>query len=58
MVKHDTIIITGKSLSMVNLSLFLDKLDTLDIFSKVECSNAEKGDDSDYYDFTIYAYLN
>ena len=56
--KHDTIIITGKSLSMVNLSLFLDKLDTLDVFSKVECSNAEKGEDSDYYDFTIYAYLN
>lgn len=58
MVNNDTIVITGKSLSMVNLSLFLDKLDTLDIFNKVECSNAEKGDDSDYYDFTIYAYLN
>lgn len=58
MVEHDTIVITGKSLSMVNLSLFLDKLDMLDIFSKVECSNAEKGEDSDYYDFTIYAYLN
>lgn len=57
-VENNIITITGKSLSMVNLSLFLDKLDKLDIFSKVECSYAEKESDSDYYGFVIYAFLN
>lgn len=57
-VENNVIAITGKSLSMVNLSLFLDKLDKLDIFSKVECSNAEKEGDSSYYGFIIYAFLN
>lgn len=57
-VENNIITITGKSLSMVNLSLFLDKLDKLDIFSKVECSYAEKESDSDYYGFIIYAFLN
>jgi len=57
-VENNVIAITGKSLSMVNLSLFLDKLDKLDIFSKVECSNAERESDSSYYGFIIYAFLN
>lgn len=57
-VENNIIAITGKSLSMVNLSLFLDKLDKLDIFSKVECSNAEREADSSYYGFIIYAFLN
>lgn len=57
-VENNIITITGKSLSMVNLSLFLDKLDKLDIFSKVECSHAEKEGNSDYYSFIIYAFLN
>lgn len=57
-VENNVIEITGKSLSMVNLSLFLDKLDKLEIFSKVECSNAEREEDSAYYGFVIYAFLN
>ena len=57
-VDNNVIAITGKSLSMVNLSLFLDKLDKLDIFSKVECFNAEREADSSYYGFVIYAFLN
>lgn len=57
-VENNVISITGKSLSMVNLSLFLDKLDKLDIFSKVECLKAERENDSTYYGFLIHAYLN
>lgn len=57
-IENDVIEITGKSLSMVNLSLFLDKLDKLDIFSKVECLKAERDSDSSYYSFLIHAYLN
>lgn len=57
-ITNNIILIEGKSLSMVNISLFLDKLDKLDIFSKVECSQAQRADDSVYYDFTIYATLN
>lgn len=57
-VENNVISITGKSLSMVNLSLFLDKLDKLDIFSKVECLKAERENDSAYYGFLIHAYLN
>lgn len=57
-IENNIIAITGKSLSMVNLSLFLDKLDKLDLFSKVEAVKAEREDDSDYYGFIIYAFLN
>lgn len=57
-IENNVITITGKSLSMVNLSLFLDKLDKLDIFSKVECSNAEREAESSYYGFIIYAFLH
>lgn len=56
--ENNVIEITGKSLSMVNLSLFLDKLDKLDIFSKVECLKSERDIDSNYYVFLIHAYLN
>lgn len=56
--ENNVIEITGKSLSMVNLSLFLDKLDKLDIFSKVECLKSERDIDSTYYVFLIHAYLN
>lgn len=56
--ENNVIEITGKSLSMVNLSLFLDKLDKLDIFSKVECLKSERDINSNYYVFLIHAYLN
>lgn len=56
--ENNVIEITGKSLSMVNLSLFLDKLDKLEIFSKVECLKSERDIDSNYYVFLIHAYLN
>ena len=55
---NDVVAITGKSLSMVNLSLFLDKLDGLEIFNKVECYKASIDEDNIYYEFIIYAYLN
>lgn len=51
------VLITGKSLSMVNMSLFLDKLDGLHIFSKVENLTSVKLDDQDFYEFIIYATL-
>lgn len=51
------VLITGKSLSMVNMSLFLDKLDGLHIFSKVENLTSVKLDDQDFYEFVIYATL-
>ena len=51
------VLITGKSLSMVNMSLFLDKLDGLHIFSKVENLTSVKLDDQDFYEFVIYTTL-
>lgn len=49
------VLISGKSLSMVNLSLFLDKLDGLHIFSKVENLTSIRNYANGYYDFVIYA---
>lgn len=49
------VLISGKSLSMVNLSLFLDKLDGLHIFSKVENLTSTRNYTNGYYDFVIYA---
>lgn len=52
---NNIVLITGKSLSMVNLSLFLDKLDGLHIFSKVENLTSTRNYANGYYDFVIYA---
>lgn len=57
-VTNNVILIKGNSLSMVNISLFLDKLDKLELFSKVECTKAEKNKETSIYEFVIYAILN
>lgn len=55
--KKNIVLITGKSLSMVNISLFLDKLDSLHIFSKIENLDSTITPTQDYYEFVIYATL-